>query len=56
MTLNKEILDVLACPKCKGNLKYEKKENKLICEKCRIKFSILEGDVPNMLIEDGEKF
>ncbi|MCD6398475.1 MAG: Trm112 family protein [Candidatus Aenigmarchaeota archaeon] len=56
MTLNKEILDILVCPKCKGELKYDKKENKLICWNCKIKFPIIDGDIPDMLIEDGKAF
>ena len=54
--LKKELLDILACPKCKGNLKYDMKKNKLICNKCRLKYKILKGDIPDMLIEDAEKF
>jgi len=54
--LDKQLLDVLACPKCKGDLKYDRKAGKLICQKCRLKFPILKGDVPDMLIEDAEKF
>ena len=52
--LNKELLDVLACPKCKGDLGYE--DNKLVCSRCRLRFAVLEKDVPNMLIEDAESF
>lgn len=54
--LDKTLLDVLACPKCKGDLEYKKEESKLICHACRLKFQILEGDIPDMLIEDAEKF
>ena len=54
MALKKELLDILACPKCKGNVKYDK--NKLICNKCRLRYKILEGNIPNMLIEDAERF
>jgi len=54
--LDKELLKILACPKCKGDVRYDKKENKLICDKCRLKYKILEGDIPDMLIEDAEKF
>ena len=52
--LKKELLDILACPKCKGDVEY--KENVLVCGKCRLKYGILEGDIPNMLIEEAEKF
>jgi len=53
--MKKELLDVLACPKCKGDLVYDKKENNLICSACRLKFKI-EDDVPNMLIEEATQY
>ena len=56
MVLSKELLDVLACPKCKGDLEYERKKEKLICHKCKLKFGIIDGTIPNMLIEEAEKF
>ncbi len=52
--LSKKLLDVLACPKCKGDLKYEKAKNKLECGKCRLSFRI-EDSIPIMLIEEAEK-
>ena len=54
--LKKELLNILACPKCKGDLKYDTKKNALACMKCRLRYSILEKDIPNMLIEEAEKF
>ena len=54
--LRKELLDILACPKCKGKIRYDTKKNKIICSKCRLRYPILEGDIPDMLIEDAEKF
>ena len=54
--LKKELLDILACPKCKGDIEYDKKKNKLLCHKCRLRYNVLEGDIPDMLIEDAEKF
>ena len=51
--LSKELLNILACPKCKGDVKYDK--NKLVCKKCRLKYNI-NDDIPDMLIEDAEKF
>ena len=52
--ISKELMEVLACPKCKGDLK--QKGSYLVCEKCRLKFKILEGGIPDMLIEDAEKY
>ncbi|MBU5575301.1 MAG: Trm112 family protein [Candidatus Aenigmatarchaeota archaeon] len=52
--LDKELLEILVCPKCKGKLIYNEEENFLICIKDKLKFKILEGDIPDMLLEDAE--
>lgn len=51
--ISKELLKVLACPKCKGPVKYEK--NSIVCKKCRLRFNVID-DIPDMLLEDAEKF
>lgn len=53
--LSKQLLDIIACTKCKGNLDYDKKKNILLCGSCRLRFKIVK-DIPDMLIEDAEKF
>ncbi len=53
--LKKELLDIIACPKCKGDLEYDQKNQKLICHACRLKYHI-EDDIPIMLIDEAEKF
>lgn len=52
--LSKKLLDVLACPQCKGSLKYEKENQKLICRKCRLAYRIEKG-IPIMMVEEAEK-
>lgn len=54
--LKKELLEILACPKCKGSIKYETKKNRITCSRCRLHYPVLEGGIPDMLIEDAEKF
>ena len=53
--LDKELLDILACPKCKGDLEYDQENQKLICKECRLKYDIKE-DIPIMLIDEAEAF
>ncbi len=53
--LNKELLEILACPKCKGDLVYESDKDELICQGCRLKYKV-KDDIPVMLIEEAEKF
>lgn len=54
--LNEKLLEILACPKCKGDLEYDKKNNVLKCHACRLKYRIEDGDIPVMLIDEAEKF
>ncbi len=53
--LSKELLDILACPKCKGDLEYDTEKQKLICHACRLKYEVRD-DIPVMLIDEAEKF
>ncbi|TET44105.1 Trm112 family protein [candidate division TA06 bacterium] len=52
--LKKELLEVLACPKCKGGLEYDQEAQKLICRPCKLAYRI-EDDIPVMLIDEAEK-
>ncbi len=53
--LDDKLLEILACPKCKGDLEYDKEDEKLICHNCRLKYRI-EDDIPVMLIDEAESF
>jgi uncharacterized protein YbaR (Trm112 family) len=52
MTISDKLLEVLACPKCKGDLVLNEKKDGLICDKCSLMF-LIEDDIPKMLIEDA---
>lgn len=52
--MDKKLLDILACPKCKGDLEYDEKNQKLICKKCKLAYPI-KNDIPVMLIDEAEK-
>ena len=53
MTVNKELLDILACPKCKGDIRLNETENGLICDACKLMYHI-KDDIPVMLIDEAE--
>lgn len=53
--LSEKLLEILACPGCKGDLNYDRENNKLICENCRLRYRI-DDDIPIMLIDEAEKF
>ena len=53
--VNQELLAILACPKCKGDLEYKVQDDTLICNACRLIYRV-EDDIPIMLIEEAESF
>jgi len=52
MPMNKELLDILVCPKCKGDLILTDESDGLICRPCRLKYEI-KDDIPIMLIDEA---
>ncbi len=55
MTIIKELMEILACPKCKGEVHLNDKGDGLICERCRLLYEI-KDDKPIMLIDDAKPF
>jgi D-glycero-D-manno-heptose 1,7-bisphosphate phosphatase len=52
MAIKKELLDILACPKCKGAIVLTKKGDGLICKACKLVYPI-KDDIPVMLIDEA---
>jgi len=52
--LNKELLDILACPKCKGPVQITAQEDGLVCQACKLLYEIRDG-IPVMLIDEAKK-
>ncbi len=52
--LKRALLDILVCPKCKGELEYDKEKQELACHKCKLAYAI-KDDIPIMLIEEARK-
>jgi uncharacterized protein YbaR (Trm112 family) len=51
--IDKELLDILACPACKGDIVYDQENEKLICQECGRRYPIRDG-IPVMLIDEAE--
>ncbi|MBE0426133.1 MAG: Trm112 family protein [Nitrospirae bacterium] len=54
MPIDKNLLDILVCPKCKGDIKLSEDGSGIICENCRLIYPI-RGNIPVMLIDEAEK-
>ena len=53
MAISKELLEILACPKCKGDIHLNEAGDCLICDKCRLLYEI-KDDIPIMLIDEAK--
>ena len=52
MSLAPELLDILVCPQCKGELEYRPDESVLVCQVCKLAYPV-EDDIPVMLIDEA---
>ena len=54
MAISKELLDILACPKCKGDIVLNETQDGLVCDNCKLLYEI-KDDIPIMLIDEAKK-
>lgn len=50
--LDKQLLEILVCPKCKGELEYRKDASELVCHTCRLRYEVRD-DIPIMLVDQA---
>jgi uncharacterized protein len=53
MGINKELLEILVCPQCKGDVRLNPTKDGLICDRCRLLYEIRE-EIPIMLIDEAK--
>ena len=51
--LDQKLLEILVCPKCKGDLVYATDPETLTCERCRLVYEVREG-IPILLIDEAK--
>lgn len=47
------LLDLLVCPKCKGDLRHESEPESLVCERDRLRFAVRDN-IPILLIDEAK--
>ena len=52
MTLSQQLLNILVCPKCKGEVEYRESEASIVCHQCRLRYPVRD-DIPIMLIDEA---
>jgi len=53
MALSADLLSILVCPACKGDLEYDANASTLTCQACRLRFRVID-DIPVMLVDQAE--
>jgi uncharacterized protein YbaR (Trm112 family) len=52
MPVAPELKEILACPKCKGELEFRDAENEIVCHHCKLVYRV-EDDIPVMLVDEA---
>jgi uncharacterized protein YbaR (Trm112 family) len=47
-----ELKEILACPKCKGELEFHEERSEILCLRCQLAFAIRD-DIPVMLVDEA---
>ena len=55
MPLSPELIEILACPKCKGSLKQIEEPEGFVCPACNLLYKT-EDDIPNFLIDEATEW
>ncbi|PIW44874.1 MAG: hypothetical protein COW18_12310 [Zetaproteobacteria bacterium CG12_big_fil_rev_8_21_14_0_65_54_13] len=50
--LDQALMEILACPKCKGEVHYNAQKTALECDACHLAYPIRD-DIPVMLIDEA---
>jgi uncharacterized protein len=53
MALNRDLIDMLACPKCKGKLELFPDESAFACRSCKLVYAVVD-EIPNFIIEEAK--
>lgn len=51
--LDPKLLEILVCPKCRGELEYRAAESVLVCHRDRLRYPVRDG-IPVLLIDEAE--
>ena len=51
--LDPRLLEILVCPKCRGDLRVTEDPTTLVCEACKLRYPVRD-DIPILLIDEAE--
>jgi uncharacterized protein YbaR (Trm112 family) len=54
MAIANDLLEILACPQCKGEVQLTDAQDGLVCRACKLLYPIRD-DIPIMLIDEAQR-
>lgn len=54
MTLNAELLTIIVCPNCRGEVDYDEPQQVIECRECHYRYPVRD-DIPVLLVDEAEK-
>ncbi|MEX0892335.1 MAG: Trm112 family protein [Gemmatimonadota bacterium] len=51
--MDEQLLEILVCPQCKGELEYRPDAQELACHNCKLRYEIRDG-IPVMLVDEAK--
>ncbi len=55
MSVSPELLKILICPNCKGDIEYRETEQVIACiGECKYEYAVVDG-IPHMLVDEAKK-
>lgn len=55
MAISQELLEIIACPRCKGPVRQVNEPDGLVCDSCHLRYPVVD-DIPVMLIDEAQPF
>lgn len=53
MPLPKDLIEMLACPKCKGKITLRADESAFECAACKLAYPVVD-EIPNFIVEEAQ--
>lgn len=54
VALDERLMEVLACPSCKGSLEHKDRRKAVVCLSCYLQYPVVDG-VPVMLVSESKQ-
>lgn len=52
-TVSSELLEILVCPACHGEVEYKERRARIVCTACGRRYPVRDG-IPVMLVDEAE--